>query len=114
MTTSDITFLVIAFLTCLGILIASGTIRHLIRKEKPAVTLSEIQEAADMFVRAVEQSGKIQNMDGPQKKMIVHNLLDQAIPGIPDTILDAAIEGAVYLLDKTESYWTAPNAGEAK
>lgn len=71
-------------------------------RSKSKLEIAQLVELyADLLVRFAEQTGNIKGMSGAEKKMMVMSLLKEALPDVPNFILDAAVEAAVLLLNKT-------------
>jgi len=71
----------------------------------------ELQRIADMLVNAAEQIGKVSGWTNEQKKNYVMQYMREYFPGVPEFILEAAVEAVVGMLNR----WTdLPFATEAE
>ena len=97
----------IASAVLLAVIVATAIVLINSWRLKDKVNAAELVSLyADMLVRAAEQTGKVKDMSGADKKMFVMSLLNEAVPSAPTWVKDAAVEGAVLLLDRT-SVWLA-------
>ena len=72
-----------------------------LRKIDKKAALDTLRHLAETYVRAVEQQ-QAKTVTNPAKKALVFTRLKQALPWMPDVLIDAAIEAAVSLLPQSD------------